>query len=279
MNRREALKLAQKILFENKIDDAPLEAEVLLRHTLQIDRARLFAEYDAVLTEQQETAFQENITRRTKGIPTSYITGEREFYGLRFYVDENVLIPRPETELLVEKAIELTDRYASPVIVDVGTGCGNIAISLAVNLPHTRIYATDSSVKALDVARRNAGRHNVTTGIQFFSGDLLEPIKNQVDIIVANLPYVKTEDLPSVNTNGYEPRLALNGGENGLDIVRRLCEQVSDKLKPGGTLLLEIGLRQKDSLVSCLSLLFPDARIEITRDLAGIERVVSLTRR
>ena len=279
MTRREALNYARHLFSARKIEDASLEAELLLRHTLKIDRSSLFAGPDTELTKEQETDFCCKLQLRLKGMPSAYITGIREFYGLEFYVDSNVLIPRPETELLVEKTIEIARKFPSPIIADIGTGCGNIAISLALNLPRAKIYAVDISNKALDVARYNCGRHNVGERIQLYEGDLLEPLPEPVDIIIANLPYVRTADLPSVNTSGYEPRLALDGGEDGLDVIRRLCAQVKGKLKPGGSLLLEIGLGQKDVLVNFLLGLFRKAKIESFQDLAGIDRVVYMTRR
>jgi release factor glutamine methyltransferase len=278
MTRQVVLHRTRELLSRNSIEDASLEAELLLRHTLNIDRARLYAEPEIALTSQQEADFWHRIERRVKGIPSAYITGVREFYGLEFYVDDNVLIPRPETELLVEKAIEIARKYSSPVIADIGTGCGNIAISLAVNLPYASIFATDISQKALETACRNCERHNVQKRVRLYVGDLLEHLKEPVDIIVANLPYVRTGDLPTVNTNGYEPRLALDGGEDGLDVIRQLCVQVKGKLKLGGSLLLEIGIGQKDILMKFLLSLFPEAKIESFRDLAGIDRVVYMTR-
>jgi len=277
MTRREVLDRARGLLSHGKIEDVDLEAELILRYILNINRASLFAELGIPLTTEQEADFWNKIGRRIKGIPSAYITGVREFYGLEFYVDENVLIPRPETELLVEKAIEISRNYEAPIIVDIGTGCGNIAISLAINLPRAKIYATDIAQQALNTARRNCERHNVEKRIQICIGDLLEPITGPFDIIVANMPYVRTADLPAVNTNGYEPRLALDGGEDGLDVIRRLCVQVEKKLKPGGSLLLEIGIGQKELLVNYLLSLFPEAKIESFRDLAGIDRVVCMT--
>jgi release factor glutamine methyltransferase len=279
MTRREALDRARGLLSHGKSEDVDLEAELILRHTLNINRTSLFAEPDTALTKEQEADFWDKIGCRIKGMPSAYITGVREFYGLEFNVDESVLIPRPETELLVEEAIECVCNYAAPVIADIGTGCGNIAISLAINLPRAEIYATDISQQAINIARRNCERHNVEKRIQICIGDLLEPLKSSFDIIVANLPYVRTADLPAVNTNGYEPRLALDGGEDGFDVIRRLCVQVGKKLKPDGSLLLEIGMGQKELLVNCLLSLFPEAKIESFRDLAGIGRVVCMTRR
>ncbi|HEX9896510.1 MAG TPA: peptide chain release factor N(5)-glutamine methyltransferase [Dehalococcoidales bacterium] len=279
MTRQELLNRARTLLSNNNVEDGALEAELLLRHTLNIDRTRFFTESDKALTSEQEADFWNKIERRVKGMPSAYITGVREFYGLEFYVDGSVLIPRPETELLVEKTIEIARNYYSPVIADIGTGCGNIAISLAVNLPHASIFTTDISQKALDTARRNCERHNVERRVRLCAGDLLEPILQPVDIIVANLPYVRTADLPAVNTNGYEPRLALDGGEDGLDVIRRLCTQVDRKLKPNGSLLLEIGMGQREEVVNLLHALFSLAPISVIPDLTGIDRVVCMTRR
>jgi release factor glutamine methyltransferase len=177
----------------------------------------------------------------------------------------------------VEKAIEIAHNYSSPVIADIGTGCGNIAISLAVNLPHASLFATDISQKALDTARRNCERHNVERRVRLCAGDLLEPLPAPVDIIAANLPYVRTADLPAVNTNGYEPRTALDGGEDGIEVIRRLCAQAGGKLKRGGSLLLEIGFGQRQEVVNLLSALSDSTKIQVTADLNSIDRVVCLT--
>ena len=277
MTRREVLNRASTLLSSNNVEDEALEAELLLRHTLHINRAGLYAEPEGALTSQQEADFWNKIERRVKGMPSAYITGVREFYGLEFYVDDSVLIPRPETELLVEKAIEITRNYSSPVIADIGTGCGAIAISLAVNLPQAFLFAADISQKSLDTARRNCERHDVERRVRLYVGDLLEPLREPVDIIVANLPYVRTADLPAVNTNGYEPHLALDGGEDGLDVIRRLCTQVDRKLKPDGSLLLEIGMGQREEVVNLLHALFSLAPISVIPDLTGIDRVLCMT--
>lgn len=278
MTRQETINRARELLSCNGIGDSALEAELLLRHALNVDRVGFYTEPEQVMSPQQEADFWCKIERRVKGVPSAYIIGVREFYGLEFCVDDSVLIPRPETELLVERAIEITRHYSSPSIADIGTGCGNIAISLAVHLPNASIIATDISQKALNITRRNCKRHGVEKRVQIIAGDLLDVIKQPVDIIVANLPYVRTADLTTVNTYGYEPRLALDGGSDGLDIIRRLCSQVIKKLKPGGSLLLEIGLEQKNVLVYYLLDLFPGAKTESFQDLAGIDRVVCMTR-
>jgi release factor glutamine methyltransferase len=249
-----------------------LESELLLRQALKLSRVELYLDFDLKLSPQQETAFWGLVKRRLAGEPTAYISGHREFYGLDFAVTPSVLIPRPETELLVEKAINLARSYSLPTIADIGSGCGAIAISLALKLPRAKIYATDISASALKVARANCLKHSVTNRVSFLQGNMLEPLPRPVDLIVSNLPYVKEKE---ISDDSFEPVLALNGGVDGLESIRRLCHQLGGKLRPGGYLLLEIGQGQKVAVTSLLRGLFPLAEIEVTPDLSGIERVVS----
>jgi len=274
VTREQTLDKAQQLLATRNIEDAAIEAEVILMHVLNIKRSQLYCEPWEELSTQQSAEFWHDIERRLNNEPSAYITGHREFYGLDFIVDPSVLIPRPETELLVEKTIELATGHNQPVIVDVGTGSGAIAVSLAVHLAKAQIYATDISAPALEVTRRNAAFHGVADRVVLLQGDLLEPITFPVDIIVANLPYVTRADLASVNTIGHEPVLALDGGDDGLDIVRRLCGQASQKLAAGGKMLLETGIGQALMLKELLNGIFPDAQIEILQDMSGIDRVV-----
>jgi release factor glutamine methyltransferase len=277
MNRRDVLKRARELLTENHIEDADWEAELLLRDTLKIHRVHLYTDLQHLLTPRQEAAFWEKIERRICGEPSAYIVGHREFYGLDFAVGGDVLIPRPETEMLVDKAIALARDMVTPGIADVGTGCGAIAISIAVNVPSAYIYGIDVSAAALEVAKENCRRHNLMKRITLINGELLKPLSAPVDIIVANLPYVKTGDLPVVNTKGFEPRLALDGGAEGLDLIHKLCAQTAKMLKPGGSLLLEIGMGQSAAVKEILAGIFPGAIAEITVDYAKIDRLVTLT--
>jgi release factor glutamine methyltransferase len=277
MTRGEALKRARELLSRHRIEDAALEAELLLRHTLKIDRTQLYTEPDCELKQRHVDTYKTFVKRRIKGEPSAYITGHREFFGLDFHVDKHVLIPRPETELLVEQTILHAKQYKNPVIVDVGTGCGAIAVSLAKNLADAEIYAVDISKAALKVAARNCLAHGVEDRVKLLHGDLLESLPTQVDIIVANLPYVLTSDVPRVNTFGFEPSLALDGGADGMDVVKRLCLQAKDRLRPAGCLLLEIGMGQSKKTSDILQELYPTANIEILPDLSGIARVVCLT--
>ena len=276
MTFKQALSQAREILVANSIEDVFLEGELLLRHTLNISRAQLYQDLDHELTPEQEKTFWNLVKRRTNHEPTAYITGHREFYGLDFYVNPHVLIPRPETELLVEMALTLVQNHRLATIADIGTGCGAIAISLALHLPRVKIYATDISSSALEVAKTNCKKHGVLNRIHLLQGDMLDPLPKPVDLIVTNLPYVKKAELPQVNTAKFEPFLALNGGSDGLQKIRRLCQQVNNKLHPASYLLLEIGQGQDKAVTTLLHSLFPHAKIETTPDLGSIDRVVSL---
>ncbi len=276
MTLKQAFSRARETLITNNIEDATLESELLLRHTLKISRVQLYLDLDYELNSKEETAFWHLIERRLSGEPTAYITRHREFYGRDFYVDPSVLIPRPESELLVEKALKLAQNRTVPTIAEIGTGCGAIAISLALNLPRTKIYATDISAAALKVALFNCQKHGVANRICLLQGDMLDPLPEPVDLIIANLPYVKEPELLPIHSANFEPLLALNGGSDGLEKIRQLYRQANNKLCPDGYLLLEIGQGQRKAVTTFLRSLFPSAEIEVTPDLGGIDRVVSL---
>ena len=273
MTLKQALHRARHILAENNVEDAPLECELLLRHVLKISRTQLYLDLEQGLSPQQEQNFWRLLQRRLNGEPTAYITGHREFYGLDFYVDPNVLIPRPESELLVETALGLAQNHPLLTIADIGTGCGAIAISLALGLPQARIYATDISATALEVALVNCQKHGVADRVHLLQGNLLEPLPEPVDLIVANLPYVRKSKLAP----RFEPRLALDGGSDGRERIHQLCRQADSKLRAGGSLLLEIGQGQRKAVTALLHHLFPEGKIEVMPDLSGIDRVVSLS--
>ena len=276
MSIRDTLNQARKTLTINRIEDASLEAEVLLRHVLGLNRVQFYLQLSRELSADENENFRQLVRRRLNSEPTAYITGHREFYGLDFHVDNRVLIPRPESELLVETALALAAKRPIGIIGDIGTGSGAIAISLALSFPRARIYATDVSSSALRVARMNCEKHNVTNRICLLQGDLLEPLPEPADLIVANLPYVREAELSQVNTRHFEPSLALNGGHDGLETIRRISAQVSAKLRPGGALLLEIGLGQDEAMTAFFYRLFPSAEIKLVPDGNGINRVVSL---
>lgn len=273
MTLKQALRRARDVLTESSVEDAPLEGELLLRHTLKIDRVQLYLELDKELTPGQEQTFRRLLERRLNGEPTAYIIGRREFYGLDFNVSPAVLIPRPESELLVETALTLAKNRPLFTIADIGTGSGAIAVSLALALPQAKIYATDISAAALKVARLNCRQHGVADRVRLLEGNLLAPLPEPVDLIVANLPYVRKSELNPQS----EPPLALDGGADGMESIKQLCRQAGGRLKSGGSLLLEIGQGQRQAVTAILHNIFPKGEIKVMPDLAGIDRVVVLS--
>jgi release factor glutamine methyltransferase len=281
MTLKQALGSARGLLAANGIADAALESELLLRHALKVSRVQLYQNLNQELRPEQEADFWQIIKRRLSHEPTAYITGHTEFYGLDFYVDQRALIPRPESELLVEEALKFTGEHPARenlLIAEVGTGSGAIAVTLALNLPQSKIYAIDVSTGALEVAAINCQKYRVENRVQLISGDLLEPLSEPVDLIVANLPYIRDSEIEELSPEikFFEPRIALAGGEDGLDKIRQLCRQTVNRLRRGGCLLIEIGLEQGEHVTTYLRNLFPSARVEVMPDLSGIDRVVCL---
>jgi len=266
--------------------DARLDAQVLLSHTLHTERSFLYAYPEYMITSEQEQQYLALIERRSLGEPVAYLIGHKEFYGLDFVVDHRVLIPRPETELLVEAALSICrkifDAGRIPIVADIGTGSGAIPVTLAVfepSLPY--LYASDISADALYVARLNCQRHHVEDRVRLLQGDLLFPLPEPVDILTANLPYIGTEELGEIplDVRAYEPHLALFSGPLGLDLMFRFFQELqhSQKLKEGAILLLEIGYRQHDALTSILQEIWPQVTLAFTKDFAGWYRVLQVT--
>jgi release factor glutamine methyltransferase len=260
---------------------ARLDAELLLAHVLGWGRARLLAERDFAPSEAQRAAFSALVQRRQALEPVAYLVGRREFYGLEFAVDPRVLVPRPETELLVELAIararDLPRRRGPGAlrIADVGTGSGAIAVALAVHLPQAQIQAVDISPEALAVARANVERHGVAARVRLLEGSLLAPVEPPLDIVVSNPPYTVLAEVDE-GVRLHEPRLALDGGEGGLAVYPRLLEEALAKLAPGGLLLAEIGAWQGEALLALARGLAPEAGVRLHQDLAGRDRVLEV---
>ena len=284
-----ALTLADAWLREARASETPsLDAQVLLGQVTGASRATTLAYPERLLTAEQAERYAGLIARRAAHEPVAYLTGRREFMGLELLVDARVLIPRPETELLVEAALrDLAERLASdpqsPLLVaDIGAGSGAIPIALAVREPRLpRIYATDISPDALALAQENARLHGVAGRIIFLQGDLLAPLPEPVDVLTANLPYVAPDD-PHVppTVSRYEPGLALYGADDalgaGLGHIRRLLEQAPAKLRPGASLYLEFGFDQRAAVEQLARATFPDASLRVGADYAGWDRYIEI---
>ncbi|HUS83474.1 MAG TPA: peptide chain release factor N(5)-glutamine methyltransferase [Dehalococcoidia bacterium] len=275
MTLAEALHAAQVRLQEAGIDDADLEAEVLLRHALGVDRAQLYARLRDGLDDAQRVAFQRLVERRLTREPAAYIVGHKEFYGIDLEVTPDALVPRPETELLVDEALGVASE-GLPTIADVGTGCGAIAVALATHLPQAVIYAIDESERALALAARNVERRRLAGRVRLLHGDLLDPLPEPVDLIVANLPYVKTSDWEALppEIRDHEPRAALDGGPSGTRALEGFLRAAPLHLRFGGRLLAEIGWDEGERLLGVARECFPAARITVKKDLAGLDRIV-----
>jgi len=301
---------ASRILHLAGCDSPQLDGELLLAHVLGWDRARLLAHPERALTAAEWEQFTPLLARRQAREPLAYILGRREFYGLDFLVDRRVLVPRPETELLVDHTLDwarermgeggsgvatreiredsspIRHRHSHPhplapshcplTIADVGTGSGCVAIALAVHLPRATVYALDSSADVLEVAAANVAHHSVEGQVRLSRGDLLEPLPERVDVLVANLPYVRSDELATLEpeVRDYEPRAALDGGPDGLWQMRRLLPQAAAHLQPGGAIFLEIGAEQGQAARQLARQHFPRASVDVLPDYADHDRVL-----
>ncbi len=272
-------------LAEADLQSARLDAQVLLAHVLGVERSTFYAYPEREVPSNQVAQFFQLIERRRQGEPVAYLVGHKEFYGLDFVVDPRVLIPRPETELLVEAALTQIQRKITatslPVVADIGTGSGAIPITLAVEVPRLPyLYACDISPDALAVARLNCQRHHVENRVRLLQGDLLAPLPEPVDILTANLPYVGTEEMHALapDVHAYEPHLALFSGPHGLALLERFCREAkqSGLLKPGAVLLLEIGYQQREPLTRLLLELWPQSTVTCMKDYAGWDRLIQV---
>jgi release factor glutamine methyltransferase len=256
--------------------DAPrLTAEVMLAHALDISRAQLLTRPDGLLTPDQQARAQRDLERLISHEPLAYVVGHREFYDVDLLTDTRALIPRPETECLIEHALKALADQPAPLIADVGTGCGAIAVTLARHLPQARVIATDLSPEALELAHENAQRLGVAARIDFRVGSLLEPIAESIDLLAANLPYIDDKDWPYLakTIRGHEPKMAFLGGPDGLDLVRGLLHDAPRVTHLDSVIVLEIGAYHGDAVTEIARRNFPRAYIEIKPDYAGLDRL------
>jgi release factor glutamine methyltransferase len=286
MTIAEAVQEGVRRLRDNSVDEDRRTAALLLGRVLGLDRAQLFIQSKEQITDSHCREYLRLIERRAGGEPLQYITGVQEFYGLEFIVTPDVLIPRPETEFLVERVLTLASetRSASPLVVDIGTGSGCISIALAKQIPDLRAIGVDVSAAALDVARANAVRHDVAGQIQFFEGDTFDSLsgrglEGQIDFVVSNPPYVPTVARESLQreVRDWEPSVALFAGQEGLDFYRRLFNEAQPFVRRGGSLVCEIGYGQLEAIRHTIDSAAWEY-LDVISDLQGIPRVLTVRR-
>lgn len=274
------LNAGSDFLTSNGILNPRIDSERLLEYVLDLDRIELYIDVNREIDEQKIERFKSLIKRRGNGEPIQYLLGDVDFFGNAFYVKEGVFIPRPETEVLVEKVIKLFSSKENLKVVDVGTGCGNIAISIALKFPKSFIYAIDISENALRIARLNAKKHGVSERIEFLNSDLLHTLSSlklekKIDLIVSNPPYIKRKDIESlpVEVKGYEPVESYDGGEDGLEFIARLTEDSPYFLKQNGILAFEFGFDEKDSVCQLFDEYDFYSSVGIVKDYSGNDRI------
>jgi len=279
---KQALASAVEQLESADVGSPRLNAETLLMFVLGVNRAYLYAHPEREPTSEEQARYADVIAQRSTGMPAQYITGHQEFWGLDFVVSPAVLIPRPETEHLVETVLELARSVPTPRIVDVGTGSGCIALALASELQTAEVYGVDLSADALEIARANAARLQLDGRVKFLQSNVLAALAGvcDFDFVVSNPPYVSNNEADKVQRSvfEFEPRMAVFAGENGLDVILPLIEQAHAALKPSGWLAMEIGYSMRDMVLELLApTMWDDVRV--VPDLQGIPRVVAATKR
>lgn len=276
-----AISLSAEFLKKKNFSNPKLEAELLLCKVLEVPRIQLYLKFDQILSEEQKSQYRELLKRRIAYEPSAYIIGEKEFLSRAFYVDKSVLIPRPETELLVEKAIDIikkigSEKEGSIKVFEIGVGSGIISISIALAKIDVDIIGNDISEEAIKIAWKNAERHNVQNKIKFYQGNLFEGINEKVDIIISNPPYVAEKDKDSLSKDilDWEPYQALFGGEDGLHFIKEIITKAPDFLNDDGYLLLEIGCGQDEDVKEMVNSSGCLKFIEIAKDYSRIPRIL-----
>lgn len=271
MKIKEALYACINNLKENNIDEAHSKARRLLAFTLNVPKEYLIINNEKELSKQDFEYYKNYITRLINGEPIQYIIGKQEFMGIEFNVNKDVLIPQPDTEILVEETIKIAKEYNKPKVLDLCTGSGAIAVSIKKYIPEAEVFASDISIKALQLAKIN----NIDNNINFIESNLFENINNEFDIIVSNPPYIRTEEIKSLSKEVQnEPLIALDGGQDGLNFYRDIIKQAHNYLKSNGKLCLEIGDEQKDAITQILKSNFNYTNIKYYKDLQGNDRVI-----
>lgn len=279
MTVREALMFGRKRLLEVGIVNPTLDTELILGHVLKTDRLKLLVNDEINLTDHQLLCYENLLAQRCRFIPIAYILGRKEFYGLNFYIKPQVLIPRPETEFVVEETLKAIAPIKNPIMAELCCGSGAISVAVAVNNSKVKVYASDVSNVACEVSRKNIKNHQVEDRVLLFLGDLWSPFKERnignFDVVVSNPPYIPTGQLRLLPDDvKSEPQIALNGGNDGLEFYRRIIFKTPKFLRPGGTIIFEIGWNQADDVKDLLRKM-RFRNIKVIKDYAGFDRVVS----
>lgn len=268
--------LQQAIQTLSHISTARLDAQILLCHVLGVEKPYLIAHDDRILSDKEQAHYSDLINRRAEGEPIAYIVGQKAFWDLEFIVTPSVLIPRPETEHLIEVALNWANSQDKCIAADIGTGSGAIAVTVAKH-SQTKMFAIDISQDALAIAKKNADKHAVE--IDFLQGSLAQPlIQNgiKVNLLLANLPYIRSDEMPHLAVTKHEPSLALDGGDDGLDLVRDLLLQVPDVCLPNALILLEIGMEQGQAVIDFANEHLSPKSATVIQDLAGLDRIIQI---
>lgn len=263
-----------------KVSDTPmLDAQVLTGHVLEKPRAWVLAHPDAIISHEEQTELERLASRLEQGVPLPYILGHWEFYGLELIVTPDTLIPRPETELLVDYALTWLEKSPSRrLAADVGTGSGCITVALTTHIPDLKVISIDISCAALRVAQQNLRNHKLEKQVDLLQADLLKPVKERFDLICANLPYIPTQTLKTLKIYDREPSLALDGGPEGLDLIQELLDQSRDRLSEDGLMLVEIEASHGEAALSLVEEFFSGSQVEIKSDLAGRDRLITIVK-
>lgn len=280
MNIKQLLQQGIEILKENNIENPIMHARILLETVLEVNREYIFINDKQEVEKIKEINYLDTVRKLVEGYPIQYITNHQEFMKLDFYVDKNVLIPRADTEILVEEAIDFIRNKKSEKIkiLDICTGSGAIAVSVAKNIENAYVYATDLSDKALEVAQKNALKNGVLNKCEFIKSDMFENITGKFDVIISNPPYIKSKEIESLDLNvKKEPLIALDGGEDGLDFYRILIDNAHKFLEKDGRLFLEIGYDQKEEVINLLKASCKYKKIYSKKDLSGNDRIIYAT--
>ena len=277
MKIEELLRYGKEKLGKQKVEDASIISRILMQYVLKIDRNKLIINKNDNVDINKENEYKEYIEKIIKGKPVQYITNNQEFMKLNFYVDENVLIPQPDTEILVEKVIKSIDIMENIEILDMCTGSGCIGISLAKNIKNTKVTLVDISKEAIEIAKKNAIQNEVENKITFIQSDMFENVKGKFDIIVSNPPYIKTDIIQTLDKQVQnEPHIALDGGKDGLDFYKILINEAHKYLKKDGKIFLEIGYDQKQEVENLVKQSKHYKKIETIKDLSQNDRVIIL---